>query len=161
MPYFREIPQTVTAVIVKPDQFNGKNHGGKKEMTGAWSLIVHDGATTHEAVTVRTWMGRSNQSSVVYAAVWTNSKDGKGMQCGHGQAGGYGYHKESEAIARAVESAGFELYGTPYRHTIPQDPGIRFSFGGTGSSAYPEIFAAIARAIGWDTTGALMISHGA
>jgi hypothetical protein len=155
--YYREIPATVRATI--EPKSNGKNYSGDKEMVSAFSLIVQTPEGMAEAITVRCWMGRSAKASVVYASVWVHGDKGA---AGHGTAGGYGYHKQSEAIARAVESAGIRLYGNPYARETGNPFNFEESplhFGGTGESAYPEIFQAIARAAGFDGP-ALWISHG-
>lgn len=83
-------------------------------------------------VDVRTFMGRSRNASVVYAIVWIS---GEGAGYGVGQAGGYGYHKESAAIAYALEDAGVEL---------------SYSISGAGEGAIREALVATAKALGYD-----------
>jgi hypothetical protein len=102
-------------------------------------------------------MGRSPSASVVYASVWAFG-NGKDSVSGYGTAGGYGYHKESAAIANAINSAGIELYGDPYtRQGEKPDFKKRCHFGGTGDRAYKDIFMAIAKAQGWNTRGAVFL----
>lgn len=122
----------------------------RQPMCGAGSLVVAslDGTIT-EVVTVRTYMSASRNASTVKACVWIRPADrASDWLSGRGEAGGYGYHKESAAIADAVRNAGVKLYGNPYFSREPVDINKSFDFGGTGSSKYREIFAAIARAVG-------------
>ncbi|MGE9070557.1 hypothetical protein ACQKHG_24750, partial [Escherichia coli] len=63
-----------------------------------------------EAITVRVYMSASANASQVHACMWVRCADGQ-WTSGKGNAGGYGYHKESAAIADAVRSAGIALYG--------------------------------------------------
>jgi hypothetical protein len=129
-------------------------------MIGAGSLVVvlPDG-TMREVVTVRTYMGASRGASVVKACVWIKPPIRSGWPTGRGDARGWGYHKESAAIAEACRNAGVELYGNPYYSRDPVDMDREFDFGGTGSSGYRDIFTAIARAAGYDGA-AEWISHG-
>lgn len=59
---------------------------------------------------------------------------GQNGECtqGSGQAGGYGYHRPSEAMSRAIENAGFKLSK---------------DIGGVGESAMREALLAIARCL--------------
>lgn len=83
-----------------------------------------------------------------------------GMRSGRGSAGGCGYHKESQAIADAVSNAGVRLFGSPARYgREPRPRSEPFHFGGTGSSAYAEIFETIAKARGFSGPF-LWVSHG-
>lgn len=110
---------------------NGKNHGDKRELVSAYSVIALIGCELREVVTARAYMGRSASASTVYASIWVS---GKGVYtAGSGSAGGYGYHKESAAFAAAIRSAGIEL-----------DADIA----GRGEGAMRDAFEAIARAIG-------------
>jgi hypothetical protein len=86
---------------------NGKNHGNKKELVSAYSIVGIRNGQLKELVTCRAYMGRSRSASTVYASVWIKMPDG--FASGHGDAGGYGYHKESAAIAYAIQSAGIDL----------------------------------------------------
>ena len=113
-------------------QNNGKNYSPEKEMISSWDVIVNTDDGLKNIITVRCYMGRSASSSVVYAPVWVHSYD----YCisGTGKAGGYGYHKQSAAIAGAIRSAGIEL-----------DKDIS----GVGDSAIEEALEAIASALGF------------
>lgn len=57
-------------------------------------------------------MGRSRNASTVYASIWVHANGH--YLAGHGNAGGYGYHKESAAFQDAITSAGIQLVGSPY-----------------------------------------------
>ena len=132
-------------------------------MVGAGSLIVtHKGELT-EAITVRTYYAaRGTGMQPVRACIWVKPAD-RSLQwfTGRGSAGGCGYHKESAAIAEAVGAAGITLYGVLYpRHDTGRiDYTKLVHFGGTGSSGYPDIFKAIARAAGYRGR-TIWISHG-
>lgn len=138
-------------------------------MVGAGSLIARQRDETGrlvlvEAVTVRThYAARGSGMQPVRASVWIRAPRGSNddWRSGRGSAGGCGYHKESAAIAEAVGAAGVELYGRPDRYGRPQpgDAKRRLDFGGTGSSGYEEIFAAIAKARGFRGPF-LWVSHG-
>ena len=91
------------ALITKPAS-NGYNHSPKKELCAAYSVICKG----KEIVCARSYMGKSVNSSVVYASIWVH---GETYTAGTGKAGGYGYHKESAAFCDAIRSAGIELYG--------------------------------------------------
>lgn len=131
-------------------------------MVGAGSLVVSHKGELREAITVRTYYSEKGSGmQPVRACVWIKpSAHGADWTTGRGSASGCGYHKESQAIADAVSNAGIRLYGNPYgRHDDKPDLKRAFYFGGTGSSAYREIFEAIARAAGY--RGRMVwVSHG-
>ena len=97
------------AIISKPDQFNASQPRNKEQVNELKVLTVKKGEIS-EIITARFYMGRSAQASVVYCCLWV-----PGKCSGYGTAGGYGYHKESAALQAAINSAGIELYGTPYK----------------------------------------------
>lgn len=116
-----------------------------KELVSAYSLVVRlPSGELREVVTVKCYMGHSASASVVYAVLWVRCADGH-WTSGSGSAGGYGYHKESAAIASAISSAGIELKDLDRTDR----PDRWFDFGGTGESHYPQVFDAIARAAGY------------
>ena len=86
-------------------------------------------------------MGRSNSASVVYCSIWVHShvpQDSglkNGYWSGRGTAGGGGYHKESAALAGAIESAGITLEG---------------NIGGCGEGSMRHALTAIARSLGYE-----------
>lgn len=111
---------------------NAINYGDKKGLVNSWNVIVNSDDGLKNIITVRCYMGRSTNASTVYASIWVHSTDHQ--TSGTGKAGGYGYHKESAAIAEAIESAGITL-----------DTGIS----GVGDCAIREALKAIARALGF------------
>lgn len=133
----------IKASIVKKQ--DNARRPDNKELVSAYSLIVRmPSGELREAITARCYMGRSASASVVHAVLWVKCADGH-WTSGSGSAGGYGYHKESAAIADAVKSAGIEL--KELDRTDRKDRW--FDFGGTGESYYPQVFDAIARAAGY------------
>lgn len=54
----------------------------------------------------RIYMGMSRSAERMTAILWVY---GKNYACGSGWAGGYGYHKASAAVDRAIGAAGFDL----------------------------------------------------
>lgn len=142
--------------IINPQE-NAKNYSREKELVSAYSLVAKKGRELSEAITVRVYMGKSRSTSTVYASIWVRpGKDGKEWISGTGQAGGWGYCKESQAIADAITSAGIELYGDPYGS---KETNERMRFGGTGLSRIEGILTAIAKAQGFNVNGALLIKH--
>ena len=108
---------------------NAVNYKGQKELVKSYNVITD---TLREIIIARCYMGRSASASTVYASIWIQSS---GIYTsGKGKAGGYGYHKESAAIAEAIESAGITL-----------DTGIS----GVGDCAIREALKAIAHALGF------------
>ena len=99
---------------------NAVNRSGQKALVRSFDII--DKKTERVIVDCRVYMSKGRNASTVYASVWVNSiKDSKhpsdgeyGFTSGSGSASGYGYHKESAAVADAIRSAGIELYGSPY-----------------------------------------------
>lgn len=151
------------AVITKPAN-NGRNYGNEKELVGAYTVHGRINGEMREVVTARAYMGRSRNSSMVYASIWVHAPDV--CTSGHDTAGGYGYHKESAAFEGAISKAGIELYG-PVSEIRKWDANLqrektdsemraekrkaakqRAYIGGVGASAMREAFEAIARAAG-------------
>ena len=90
---------------------NAKNQAGDKELVSAFSVIGKIDGALKEVVCTRVYMGRSKSAIAVHASIWVH---GTVETSGRGSATGYGYHKESAAIASAIESAGIELLGSQY-----------------------------------------------
>ena len=116
----------------KETKNNAINYSGKKETIATWNVIVNSNDGLKNIITARCYMGRSASASTVYASIWVHSTDHQ--TSGTGKAGGYGYHKESAAIAEAIKSAGIEL-----------DKDIA----GAGESAIEQALGAIAYALGY------------
>lgn len=111
---------------------NGKNLAGDKEThRTAVVLAVDSEGRVYHAVTVRCYSGRSRNATTHYASVWISGPNAYGS--GHGRASGYGYHKDSAAVADAFRSAG--VYCLP-------------NFGGAGDSAIRDATLAVAVALG-------------
>ena len=155
--------QTLRATLIPAN----KKHGASvpdTPMVGAGSLIVSHKGELREVITVRTfYASRGSGMQPVRACVWIRPADQNvEWRDGRGAAGGCGYHKESQAIADALDSCGVQLWGKPSRYMFRDsvvNPKERFHFGGTGSSAYEEIFSAVARAMGF--RGRMVwVSHG-
>jgi len=124
----------------------------------AFSLVVRlPSGELREVITARCYMGRSASASVVHAVLWVRCANGK-WTSGSGYAGGYGYDRESAALAGAVKSAGIELKDLDRTDDAKHLPRHYFDFGGTGSSYYPQVFDAIARAAGYRGR-TLFLSH--
>ena len=135
--------KNITAYITATGK-GAKNYQSKEVVDGYSLIVATRGRGLQEVVRAKLYMGRSKSASTVYANVWISGPGS--AHRGSGSAGGYGYHKESEALARAFEDAGVRLYHTPKGSTEE----VPFDFGGTGTSYYEEIFAAIAKAVGQD-----------
>lgn len=145
--------QTLRATLVAAHEKHGASVPDTP-MVGAGSLVVSHKGELREAITVRTfYASRGSGMQPVRACVWIRPADSNGeWRTGRGAAGGCGYHKESQAIADALSACGVRLWGRPSRYLFGDqkaDLKQRFDFGGTGSSAYEEIFAAVARAVGY------------
>lgn len=142
-----------------------KAHKGAEQpstpMVGAGSLVAMMNGEMREVVTVRTYFNpKGSGMQPVRACIWIIPADDSAWRTGRGSASGCGYHKESAAIADAVSDAGIELYGDPYSYRDKKiDFKKRVYFGGTGASAYAEIFKAIARAAGHKGR-MVWVSHG-
>lgn len=115
---------------------NGRNYGGEKETMNTWSLIAYTKGEFKQIICVRSYMGRSTSASVVYSSAWISSYTSKHSisVSGRGQAGGYGYHKTSSAVAQAFEGAGITL-----NHHIS----------GAGDAAIEDAMKAIAKKLGY------------
>jgi hypothetical protein len=142
---------TLRAILPVKGSMNAKNLGGKKEIVGQYKLIglrMAEGCPQfNELVDLRLYMGKSSNSSQVYASVWITGKDF--YTTGYGVAGGYGYCKRSASADSALSSAGIQLLGTPYGR-----PNLDFtekaSIHGVGESAIREAILAIGEALGYD-----------
>lgn len=98
--------------IIKNSVSNAVNYSREKETVSKYIVIGKINGELREVVDCRVYMGRSRNASTVYASLWVHA--GNLCTSGRGTAGGYGYHKESAAIASAIDSASIELWGSPY-----------------------------------------------
>lgn len=140
---------TMKAVLPKTESHNGRNLSSEKETVGRYSLVAYSKGKFRHAVIVKFWMGRNRNSSVVYATIWANNE--RHWYAGHGNASGYGYHKESAALDQAIKSAGIRLYGSPYRDRAGEKSDLKKEahIDGCGDDACKIAIEAIARALGY------------
>ena len=133
----------ITATIPRAARSNGKNLSRQKEMVSAMSAVAVINGKMREVVVARWYMARkSDGASPVYASIWTYGA-GFGIS-GHGRATGYGYHKASAALSKALDSAGIVLSER---------------IDGLGDGATRSALEAIARAIAGDAADILIINH--
>ena len=133
----------ITATLHPTTQANGKNLSRQKEMVSAMSAVAVINGKMREVVVARWYMARkSDGASPVYASIWTYGA-GFGIS-GHGRATGYGYHKASAALSKALDSAGIVLSER---------------IDGLGDGASQRALEAIARAIAGDAAEILIINH--
>ena len=144
---------------------NARNYSGEKEIVSKYIVLGFINGAQKEIVDARAYMGRSRNSSTVYASIWVHG--GEVHTSGKGSAGGYGYHKESAAIGSAISDAGIELYGDVYdsdcrwnyaekRENTPAEIAKikraqnkkRTYINGVGDSAIKSALLAIAKAAG-------------
>lgn len=128
------------AIITKQVQ-NAHNYSGEKEIVSKYVVLGKINGETREIVDARCYMARARNAATVYASIWVHGRDKEGKEIyttGKGNAGGYGYHKESAAIGSAISSAAIEIYGDVY------DSGNRWNYAEKRENTKAEI-AAIAR----------------
>lgn len=133
---------------------NAKNYSQEKELVSRYLVI--DKKTERVIIDCRCYMGRSSNSTQVYASIWINSikplcEDEEGFTTytsGGGSAGGYGYHKESAAIGDAISSAGFTLLGNASGYGDKPDFKRVCHIDGAGESAIESALLAIAYTCG-------------
>lgn len=126
---------------------NAKNLYGDKEEIKSYQVVAYQKGEFKTPVTVRCWMSRSASASTVYASIWINAKET--YVSGYGSASGYGYHKESAAIGRAIRSAGIKLFGSPYGRDDSETRNKPAYIDGCGDSAIRDALEAITRALGF------------
>jgi hypothetical protein len=126
--------QDLYKVKFSPDERrNARNLGCEKETTNRLVLVATTKRVITEVVDARFYMSRTaDGASPVYCSVWIH---GRGVnRSGYGKASGYGYHKESDALESALESAGV---------TLSQH------IGGRGERAMETALRSIARSLGF------------
>lgn len=119
-----------------------------KASIGGYVVVAYKDGKFYEPVTVRLWGPKSGKSGVVHCGLWVSNRNDF-YTTGKGHAGGWGYHKPSEAIANAIDSAGITLLGSPYGRDVPENTICHI--GGVGESAIQSALSAIAVALGYDT----------
>jgi len=135
------------AILPKTDVSNGRNRSHEKELVSYWKVTAYRKGEFSEPIDCRCWMGRSNSASVVYCSIWIRDDKNQRWYSGNGQAGGYGYHKESAAIQAALTSAGVELRGDVYGRDDKCKEVAHID--GVGDTAIREALEAIAKALGF------------
>jgi len=128
---------TQIATIIGDGQQNGKNYSGEKALLSCLTVLAptQGERSNHElaeVVTVRTYGAKRGGGSRNYVSLWA-SGHGKYL-AGHGQAGGWGYHRPSAAAQNAFESAGVNLSE---------------AIDGRGETATEAAALALARALGY------------
>lgn len=139
------------AKFTKTDISNARYAYDKKELVYSRSAAVSKNGEVHTPVSVKCYMGRSSSASVVYCNIWIHAETKAGYisLSGAGSAGGYGYHKISAAVDEALQSAGVQLYGSPYARAEKPDMKKPSSISGVGDSAIEAALVAICRALGY------------
>ena len=131
----------MNAVLPKEPVFNARQPENKETVNHLDVVTIKKGEIVNP-VTARFYMGRSSSASVVYCCLWVD-----GRYSGRGQAGGYGYHKESAALQEAIKSVGIQLKGDPYGREGKE--GGNCSIHGIGQQGMELALKAIARAAGY------------
>lgn len=115
-------------------QSNGKNMAPDKETIKVIKVVGVLDNHIRTLVEARFYMGRSRNSSTVYASFWVHGGD---YLAGHAKAGGWGYHKQSAALGSAIRNAGITLDA---------------SIDGVGEAAMQDALVAIAAEVFPDAT---------
>lgn len=142
------------AIFQNLEARNAFNYSPDKELVNSFKLVTP--CETGELVTpvdVRLYMGRSRNASTVYCSIWVHGKKSGVYVTGKGRAGGWGYHKDSAAMADALRSAEIDLRGDQYcaesSDGTSEDLSKIASISGCGESAMRAAMVAIARAAGY------------
>lgn len=142
----RQDKMTMRATLPAETVRNARNYGGEKETVSTYKVIGKKNGALCSIVEARFYMGRSSSASTVYCSLWVS---GETYCSGSGKAGGYGYHKESAALADAIRSAGIQLTGANYaRHEGRVNYKKPAYISGCGEASMNMALQAIARAAG-------------
>lgn len=141
---------------------NARGSESSHSLISEWQII--DKKTERTILTCRTYT--KGRGDTVYASLWVHRISEKnkpasweyGETSGRGQAGGWGYHKASAAVAEAISSAGIELWGSPYARPVNGDsPAVTRAMlkkhahiGCCGDSSIESALSAIAYAAGFN-----------
>lgn len=106
------------------------NHRKENNFYGAYSIIVNDNGELNEILSCRVY----GTNAMNYSCVWLHDRKNNIYASGSGKAGGYGYHRESAAVAEALNKAGIELDN---------------DISGRGDSAIESALTAIAKHLGY------------
>lgn len=124
--------------IEKPTSNEVPRHLDAKERIESRELIAFKDSEFKSLITARWYMGKSNTASKVYCALWVkipNADWGSDFANGVGDAGGYGYCKQSSAYSAALSKAGIKC-----------SEGIS----GRGMSTVEDSMMALAKSLGYD-----------
>jgi hypothetical protein len=130
------------AVLSTSKIFNAQHPGGSKIIIDVLTVAVIRNGEIETPVRATFYMGRSNNASVVYCYLWVENRCS-----GNGQAGGYGYHKQSAALDAAIKSAGIKLTGSPYDDEHHENRQCHID--GCGSDSMHRALVAITWALGY------------
>lgn len=119
--------------IEKPTSNDVPRHLDAKERIESRELIAFKDGEFKSLVTARWYMGKSSTASKVYCALWVKTPDA--WANGVGDAGGYGYCKQSSAYSEALSKAGIKC-----------SEGIS----GRGMSTVEESMMALAKGLGFE-----------
>ena len=144
---------------------NARNMANDKEVVDQMKLIARNARGELQVICdARFYMGRSRTASTVYCSLWVSNFGANVDISGHGRATGYGYHKRSAALQAALDSAGIELWGSPYdgedeNIDSPTTEGAahQVSIDGCGDSAMVSALLAVAREARADCTEYLIV----
>lgn len=140
-------------VIFTMPRQNGRLRAESQEIIGMWQAIVCTIDGPLRVCVVTLYQSKSQAASVLYASLW--ARIGEHIETtGTGKASGNGFHKSSAAIARALDSAGIELYGPPGH----MGQCARIDISGTSDHKIEETLRAIVDAMNYDGAEALIIN---
>lgn len=105
-----------------------------KELIHGYKVIAFNNGEFEEIIDCRLLMGRSQSSATIYCNLWIHARKPELWLHTSGSAGGYGYHKQSAALADALRSASIDLSR---------------SINGVGETAMRAALIAIANKLGY------------
>ena len=91
--------------IKQLDGIQAKKHRKESSFYNSYKLIAIYKGELVEVADLRNYA----TSATNYACLWIHSKKNNFYTSGSGSAGGYGYHRESQASFEAFQSAGIEF----------------------------------------------------
>lgn len=122
----------VTSFIPQTN-FNASNRK-EKLFYESYEIVTYNGKEFHNPISLRLYGSNAKN----YACIWINAgktaKRDSVHVSGTGNAGGYGYHRASAAVAEALQSAGFKFDS---------------EISGVGESAINDALKAIAKHLGF------------
>lgn len=125
-----------TAKLPAENIETARNYSSEKETHNVMHVVAATRDGMRQIITCRFYSARSRGASVHHCSVWFTGKASR-YGSGTGKAGGYGYHKDSAALAAALLAAGVTL---------------GYSISGVGNSAMRDALRALAAALGYRKT---------